>query len=150
MGPRRAPFEAEIDGRKEAFVAIAREGRAEIAFRDGRAAPESELAPTVLAIEDGVLVLNAGRQTHVAPLRHAADEDAAEESDGAVRAPMHGRLIVLAVAEGDEVEAGARLAVLEAMKMEHALTAPRAGKVTLAGHKVGDTVEQGEVVAEVG
>jgi biotin carboxyl carrier protein len=95
-------------------------------------------------------VLNGGRQTHVAA--HAPGEDgsyAETEADGEVRAPMHGRIAALVAAEGSEVEAGARLAVLEAMKMEHALTAPRAGRVTLAGHKVGDTVEQGEVVARV-
>jgi len=150
LGPRRMPFEAEVDGRKESFVAIARGGPIEIAFRDGRLTRRGEIAPTVLAVEDGVLVLNAGRQTHVAPLRLAADEDeSGEDTDGEVRAPMHGRLIALAVSEGDEVEAGARIAVLEAMKMEHALTAPRAGRVTLKGHKVGDIVEPGEVVARV-
>jgi geranyl-CoA carboxylase alpha subunit len=62
---------------------------------------------------------------------------------------MYGRLIALAVSDGEAVEAGARIAVLEAMKMEHALTAPRAGRVTLAGHKVGDIVQPGEVVASV-
>ena len=103
----------------------------------------------MLAVEDGVLVLNGGRQTHVAPPRAVVGADEAPESDGVVRAPMHGRLIALAVAEGEAVEAGARLAVLEAMKMEHALTAPRAGRVALAGHKVGDMVEPGEVVASV-
>jgi 3-methylcrotonyl-CoA carboxylase alpha subunit len=150
MGPRRVPFEAEVDGALQGFVAIARGAGIEIALRDGREAPAAEVAPTVLAVEDGVLVLNGGRQTHVAPPRHVSGEDEAEESDGDVRAPMHGRLIALAVSEGDEVEAGARLAVLEAMKMEHALTAPRAGRVTLAGHRVGDIVEPGEVVASVG
>ena len=151
MGPRRLPFEAEVDGAKQNFVAVARGASVDIAFRDGRAAPAAEVAPTVLAVEEGVLVLNGGRQTHVAAPRHFVGEDeAAEDAGGDVRAPMHGRLIALAVAEGEAVEAGQRLAVLEAMKMEHALTAPKAGRVTLAGHKVGDIVEPGEVVASVG
>ena len=151
MGPRRVPFEARVDGRVERFVAIARGPEVELAFRDGPAAPAPAIAPTVLAIEDGVLVMNGGRQTHVAPLgeaESAADGDGA--GDGAVRAPMHGRLVALAVAEGETVAAGQRLAVLEAMKMEHALTAPRAGRVALARPRVGDTVEQGEVVMSVG
>ena len=42
---------------------------------------------------------------------------------------MHGRLIALNVAEGDLVEEGQRLAVVEAMKMEHPLLAPRSGRI---------------------
>lgn len=49
--------------------------------------------------------------------------------EGAVCAPMPARLVQLAVAEGDVVAAGAELAVLEAMKMEHVLAAPHAGRV---------------------
>jgi biotin carboxyl carrier protein len=48
----------------------------------------------------------------------------------AIVAPMPARLVQLSVAEGDEVPAGAELAVLEAMKMEHVLAAPHAGRVT--------------------
>ncbi|AVP56270.1 acetyl-CoA carboxylase family protein [Pulveribacter suum] len=49
--------------------------------------------------------------------------------EGTVCAPMPARLVQLAVAEGDVVAAGAELAVLEAMKMEHVLAAPHAGRV---------------------
>ena len=146
LGPRRTPFEARVDGKTERFVAIG----SEIAFRDGRKAAAGLVPPTVLKVDDGVLVLNGGRQTHVTPPpsdEGSADGEAA--SDGAVRAPMHGRLVALAVGEGDEVTAGQRLAVLEAMKMEHALVAPRAGRAKLAGHKVGDVLEQGQIVVEV-
>jgi 3-methylcrotonyl-CoA carboxylase alpha subunit len=59
---------------------------------------------------------------------------------------MHGRLIALFVEEGQSVEAGARLAVVEAMKMEHALNAPRAGRVTGLSAAVGDSVEQARVL----
>jgi 3-methylcrotonyl-CoA carboxylase alpha subunit len=94
--------------------------------------------------------MNGGRQTHVGPLGEAEGAAAGEgASDGIVRAPMHGRLVALSVAEGEAVEAGQRLAVLEAMKMEHALTAPRAGRVTLGEAVVGETVEQGAVMMTV-
>src|SRR6185437_1280444 len=100
--------------------------------------------PSVLVIDDGVLVLNGGRQTHVRALDpEAAGEVGATASDGAVKAPMPGRLAALAVAEGQQVAAGERVAVLEAMKMEHALSAPRAGRV------VGDSVEQGALILTV-
>ena len=67
-----------------------------------------------------------------------------DERSGVVAAPMHGRLIALSVKDGDAVEQGARLAVVEAMKMEHAVVAPRSGRVADLAARIGDTVEQGE------
>ncbi|MEO1048177.1 MAG: biotin/lipoyl-containing protein, partial [Pseudomonadota bacterium] len=57
-------------------------------------------------------------------------EGAASAADGAILAPMPGKVIAVDVSEGDAVTAGQRLMVLEAMKMEHALTAPFDGTVT--------------------
>ena len=71
-----------------------------------------------------------GRQAFVELVDPFAKAEAgAEEGDAAIRAPMNGRLVAIAVEEGDTVEAGQRLAVVEAMKMEHALVAPYAGVV---------------------
>ena len=53
----------------------------------------------------------------------------ASAADGAILAPMPGKVIAVDVAEGQTVTAGQRLMVLEAMKMEHALTAPFDGVV---------------------
>ena len=64
--------------------------------------------------------------------------------DTAIRAPMSGRLVAVAVEDGDTVGAGQRLAVVEAMKMEHALVAPYAGVVRDLEAIVGDQVEMGE------
>ncbi|WP_121118371.1 acetyl/propionyl/methylcrotonyl-CoA carboxylase subunit alpha [Croceibacterium ferulae] len=58
------------------------------------------------------------------------DASALKAGDGAILAPMPGRVIAVDVAEGQAVTAGQRLLVLEAMKMEHALTAPVDGIVT--------------------
>ncbi|RMD50285.1 MAG: acetyl-CoA carboxylase biotin carboxyl carrier protein subunit, partial [Alphaproteobacteria bacterium] len=60
------------------------------------------------------------------PLDRGGDEAGSED---VVRAPMPGLVRAVLVAPGDEVVAGQRLAVLEAMKMEHALSAGRAGRV---------------------
>ena len=57
---------------------------------------------------------------------------------------MNGRLVAIAVADGETVEAGQRLAVVEAMKMEHALVAPYAGIVRDLDASVGDQLEMGE------
>ncbi|MEF9999959.1 acetyl-CoA carboxylase family protein [Comamonas sp.] len=65
---------------------------------------------------------------------------------GSVCAPMPSRLVQFSVAVGDEVAAGAELAVLEAMKMEHVLQAPHAGRVTVLPLQVGDYLAEGECV----
>ncbi len=64
--------------------------------------------------------------------------------EGAVLAPMPARLVQLSVAEGDVVAAGAELAVLEAMKMEHVLLAPHAGRVGALLGVTGGYVAQGQ------
>ena len=64
--------------------------------------------------------------------------------EGAVLAPMPARLVQLSVAEGDVVAAGAELAVLEAMKMEHVLLAPHAGRVGSLLAVAGGYVVQGQ------
>lgn len=63
---------------------------------------------------------------------------------GAVLASMPARVVQLSVAEGDVVAAGAELAVLEAMKMEHVLLAPHAGRVGALLAVVGGYVAQGQ------
>ena len=86
-----------------------------------------------------------GRQAFVELVDPFAKAEAgAEEGDAAIRAPMNGRLVAIAVEDGDTVEAGQRLAVVEAMKMEHALVAPYAGVVRDLDATVGDQVEMGE------
>jgi 3-methylcrotonyl-CoA carboxylase alpha subunit len=56
---------------------------------------------------------------------------------------MHGLIKEVYVKEGDQVAAGTKLLILEAMKMESEVTTDRAGKVTNLTAKVGDTVESG-------
>ncbi|PIW64546.1 MAG: acetyl-CoA carboxylase biotin carboxyl carrier protein subunit, partial [Candidatus Omnitrophica bacterium CG12_big_fil_rev_8_21_14_0_65_50_5] len=60
-----------------------------------------------------------------------------------------GRVVKVLVEEGDSVEAGDTLLVMEAMKMENAIKAPEAGTVTKLNYKVGDMVEMGKKIAEV-
>ena len=64
----------------------------------------------------------------------------------AVKAPMPGKVIAVNVKPGDTVEKGQVVAVMEAMKMEHSLTAPRDGVVEEIGADVGAQVPEGEVL----
>jgi propionyl-CoA carboxylase alpha chain/3-methylcrotonyl-CoA carboxylase alpha subunit len=70
-------------------------------------------------------------------------------SDGALRAPMPGKIVATPAKAGDIVTKGQPLVVLEAMKMEHALVAPFDGVVETIGAAVGDQVVDGAVLATV-
>ncbi|MGH7645503.1 MAG: acetyl-CoA carboxylase biotin carboxyl carrier protein subunit [Gemmatimonadales bacterium] len=62
---------------------------------------------------------------------------------GTVRAPMPGLVVRIEVVEGQRVESGAGLVVVEAMKMENELRAPHAGRVQTVHVRVGEVVEKG-------
>src|SRR5690606_27357955 len=65
-----------------------------------------------------------------------------------VYAPMPGIILEVQVQEGDKVSQGDYLCVLEAMKMENALTAPRDGIIKSVQVAKGDTVEKGKLLIE--
>ena len=65
------------------------------------------------------------------------------EVEGGLRAPMPGKVIALVVEAGTKVEKGAPLLVLEAMKMEHTISAPRKGVVKAFRFVPGDQVTDG-------
>jgi 3-methylcrotonyl-CoA carboxylase alpha subunit len=69
--------------------------------------------------------------------------------DGAILAPMPGKVIAVDVTDGQTVKAGDRLMVLEAMKMEHALTAPFDGTVTELSASEGGQVQVEAVLCVV-
>lgn len=89
----------------------------------------------------GALVAAQG-ETHLIAEYNPAAQAEALEGGGAVLAPMPGKVLSVAVKPGDTVKKGQTLVVLEAMKMEHALTAPRDGVVeavnATAGAQVSD------------
>jgi biotin carboxyl carrier protein len=72
-----------------------------------------------------------------------------EDVPGSLHAPMPGRVVKVLVSEGDSVEAGQALLVLEAMKMEHTLRAPHAGKVSAVKAQPEDQVEADHVLVVV-
>ena len=87
-----------------------------------------------------------------APRRSGAASVQAGPHQGApgdIVAPMQAIVVALAVSEGEQVEEGQLVAVLEAMKMEKPLLAPRAGTITSLAIKQGDTVTAGTRIAHI-
>lgn len=70
-------------------------------------------------------------------------------SVGRLEAPMPGKILELLVNEGDEVEEGQPVAILEAMKMENELKAPAGGTVEIVSAGVGDSVEKNQTILEI-
>jgi 3-methylcrotonyl-CoA carboxylase alpha subunit len=101
-------------------------------------------------IDDGrnLYVLRLGRQT----VAHVVEDDTDFDhggADGVVRAPMHGKLLAFFVDSGAIVEKGQRIAVIEAMKMEHTLVAPIAGTVDEITAQVGAQIAEGATIAHI-
>jgi 3-methylcrotonyl-CoA carboxylase alpha subunit len=74
---------------------------------------------------------------------------AAADHGTGLLAPMPGRIRRISRPRGERVTKGDVVLVLEAMKMEHAIRAPRDGVVTLLPHREGDLVDAGAVLAEI-
>ncbi|MFZ1362828.1 MAG: biotin carboxylase N-terminal domain-containing protein [Candidatus Nanopelagicales bacterium] len=70
-------------------------------------------------------------------------------SGDALAAPMQGTVVKVAVEEGQEVEEGELIVVLEAMKMEQPLNAHKAGKITGLSAETGTTIPSGTVLCEI-
>jgi len=100
------------------------------------------LDATAIEAADAIYVLRQGRQTVVRRADLGAGDLDHADGDGQIKAPMHGKVLALLVSNGERVEKGQRLVIVEAMKMEHALTAPHGGRVA------GIVVAAGSQVAE--
>ncbi|MBF6601165.1 MAG: carbamoyl-phosphate synthase large subunit [Dehalococcoidia bacterium] len=105
-------------------------------------AEQQRSAGAIIDAADPLAVLAHGKSA-----QDIADDpfDYDEPAGGApaVRAPVQGTIIEVAVSEGDVVERGRRLVVMEAMKMEHVVAAEAAGRIARVGVSVGQAVYAG-------
>jgi 3-methylcrotonyl-CoA carboxylase alpha subunit len=104
-------------------------------------------AGTTSAFED-VLISEAGQTWQLKPWR-ASGVAAGGAADGAILSPMPGRIIAVDVAAGDTVAKGQKLVTLEAMKMEHSLTAPFDGIVADLNAIEGGQVTEGTMLVRI-
>ncbi|MDB5591766.1 acetyl/propionyl/methylcrotonyl-CoA carboxylase subunit alpha [Enterovirga sp.] len=149
MGARAVALPVLVDGERR-DVRVTWPGPGEIAAESGEVREmlsgtrsERRERGFVDRPDGGVYVLEGGRQILVQPFDpFTADLDHLDGGD-VVQAPMHGKLVAVFVAPGDVVIRGQRLAVVEAMKMEHALLAPRDGTVAEVAAEPGQQVSEG-------
>lgn len=126
--------------------------------------------PFVVGFDEGRVLVDGtphdvrleGDQALVSGIAHALSIEGLEEDqagprgaaagaagEGAVTAIMPGKIIRVLVAEGDEVAEGDVICILEAMKMENELKAPKSGVVKVLYVESGQDVEMGSVIAEI-
>ena len=98
---------------------------------------------------DAVYVIHRGRQTRVALRDVNLDRAGQTVTGGVLRAPMHGKVLAILVEKGAAVQRGQRVAIIEAMKMEHALTAPVDGTVAEIATKAEAQVDEGAIVLRI-
>ena len=106
---------------------------------------------TAAAVTQGnkIIVMTTGRQVELTQIVDDFDDAGGEAGSGAITAPMPGKLIQVFTEVGAAVAKGDPLVVLEAMKMEHTLTAFTDGIIEDIFFEVGDQVDEGTVLVRL-
>ena len=144
LGPERAlDLDVVVEGHPR---------KATVVWRDGPhvsvdGAPAARVR--ILPVSGGVVAIGQGVQRHVALKSYDTVDVDHLDGDGTVKAPMHGKVLAIFVAAGASVAKGERVAVVEAMKMEHALLAPADGVVSEITAQVGAQVAEGAKILTV-
>jgi 3-methylcrotonyl-CoA carboxylase alpha subunit len=144
-GPRTVPMRVLADGHAVTATAEFVAGGVAVQVEGVAAATDARL----IDAPDAVYVLRHGRQTVVRRYDVAETAIAGRDADGVIRAPMHGKVLAVMVSPGEAVGKGQRVAIIEAMKMEHALTAPLDGTVGEVAAEAGRQVAEGAVILRI-
>ncbi|MGY5049045.1 biotin/lipoyl-containing protein, partial [Streptomyces sp. 900105755] len=97
----------------------------------------------------GMTLARTGLAAGAKPKRRAAKKSGPAASGDTLASPMQGTIVKVAVEEGQEVEEGDLIVVLEAMKMEQPLNAHKAGTVKGLAAEVGASLTSGAVICEI-
>ena len=90
-----------------------------------------------------------GRMLRLQDQTHLPPQAAEGAGSGRIRAPMDGAVLDVRCAPGDRVQKGDVLVLLEAMKIEHSLTADRDGEVASVSVQAGDQVKAKQLLVEL-
>jgi acetyl-CoA/propionyl-CoA carboxylase biotin carboxyl carrier protein len=107
-----------------------------------------DVAPVAVAAARGSAG-SAGPKARARPRPGGGVGAGGAAGSGTVTVPMQGTIVKVLVVEGDTVEVGQAVCILEAMKMENQILAEKAGTVKAVRVSPGDTVGTGDVVAEI-
>jgi acetyl-CoA/propionyl-CoA carboxylase, biotin carboxylase, biotin carboxyl carrier protein len=102
-----------------------------------------------VSLPGGLAATGGGSAAKRKPVAHRASSAGAAASGDNLVAPMQGTIVKVAVTDGQTVEAGELIVVLEAMKMEQPITAHQAGTVTDLTATVGDVVSSGAALCKI-
>jgi 3-methylcrotonyl-CoA carboxylase alpha subunit len=130
------------------FRLNAAEVRSALFLLDGKRVEVELHGPGAEHPAPAMLVAEGGSVWQLAPWR-AEGNAAGAASDGAILSPMPGKVIAVEVAAGDMVTKGQKLLTLEAMKMEHSLTAPFDGVVAELNAVAGAQVQVEALLAKI-
>jgi 3-methylcrotonyl-CoA carboxylase alpha subunit len=106
-------------------------------------------ASSPLILGDSVLLVESGWPFIITLPEHGSAAGGHSASAGSILSPMPGRIISVAVSEGDSVSAGQSLVTVEAMKMEHVLKAPFDGEVSDLKAATYDQVTDGKLLMTI-
>ncbi|RAU91264.1 biotin carboxylase N-terminal domain-containing protein [Mycolicibacter senuensis] len=133
---------------KDSDVSLVSAGPDEVVLADAAGVARTFTVARYDSASQDVYVDSPAGGVHLVALPRFPDPESAVEQ-GSLLAPMPGNVIRLGAELGDAVTAGQPLIWLEAMKMEHTISAPSDGVLTQLDVKPGDQVEVGAVLARV-
>ncbi len=142
-------IETEFDNTIEPYAGGAAEGAEPVERRTVVVEVGGKRLEVVLPADLAVAGGGGGATRKKAPRRAGGGASSAAASGDALTAPMQGTIVKIAVKEGQQVDQGQTVVVLEAMKMEQPITAHKAGVVNGITAEVGATVTSGTVLAEI-
>jgi len=149
LGDEPSPIAVTIDGRQVHAEAAKISPGVYLILLEGRS-----LEVRVQTLADGLLLYTGGHEYRV----EITDPRSWRRSRGGkidlagrqqVRAPMAGKIVRVLIAEGQRVEAGQGLLVVEAVKMQNEIRSPKSGTVERLAASEGGTVNAGEVLAVI-
>ena len=117
-------------------------GRLGVGGRLSAILDETQRAVNVVEDQEHLIIFDSGntcRLRQISGVGHSAEE----EATGNLISPMPGTIIEVMASEGQQVKKGDALLILEAMKIEHIITAPHDGAVQFLHYRTGDKVDEG-------
>jgi len=149
--PQGRRFTILVDGEPMDVDVAWNAGKPQVRFDDEATdgAGRADNGIEIVEAADSVFVVSAMDQAEIRFPDASASEFDVDGGGGIARSPLPGRVAKIYVSTGERVASGDRLAVIEAMKMEHVLHAASEGVIREIAVREGEQVEEGAIIAVV-